>query len=225
MKTREKGSFEEIWENRRAFVGMSLVVLFMAYSVLYFADFVPEPIEDAPVATPVLPAPAAPAAPAAPEPVANPMPVRIIIGSIGIDARVQNPATRDVATLDRALLSGVVRHPDSADLSEDGTMFILGHSSFLPTVHNLNYRAFNNIQKLYWGDEIRVRSADREYLYRVTRVYEAKASEAKVDLQWEKKMLVLATCNSFGSKDDRFVVEASFVESYAIDARGNRVGS
>jgi LPXTG-site transpeptidase (sortase) family protein len=143
-------------------------------------------------------------------------PVRIIFDSLDREVEVLNPASSDVAVLDEALLSGVVRHPDSADFLNTGTIFLLGHSSYLPNVMNQNFQAFNGIQKLEWGDTIRLRSHDMEYIYTVDRVYEAKASSAEVPLQFDEAKLVLATCNSFGTKDDRFVVEASLVAKRAI---------
>jgi LPXTG-site transpeptidase (sortase) family protein len=92
-------------------------------------------------------------------------------------------------------------------------MFILAHSSYLPTVFNKNFQAFNGIQDLVWGDTIRVRSVDAEYIYSVQKVYQAKASEVAVPATPGKAQLTLATCNSFGSKDDRFVVEATLIET------------
>ncbi|MEZ4200358.1 MAG: hypothetical protein R3B69_02055 [Candidatus Paceibacterota bacterium] len=56
------------------------------------------------------------------------------ISALGRTVPVLNPASRSVAVLDEALLSGVVRHPDSADFSEPGNILILGHSSYLPNV-------------------------------------------------------------------------------------------
>lgn len=143
----------------------------------------------------------------------DPYPTRIIIDKIDLDVSVENPTSRSIEDLDAALLDGAVRHPDSADLKDEGHMFILGHSSYLPTVHNLNFRAFNGIQKLTWGDLIRVQSGDMEYVYRVTKSYEVKASVAELALDHSEPRLTLATCDSFGSKDDRFVVDAELIAS------------
>lgn len=145
-----------------------------------------------------------------------PLPVSIIFDSLEREVKVLNPESNTVEALDTALLSGVVRHPDSADFANEGTMFLLGHSSYLPNVQNRNFQAFNGIQKLEWGDIIRVRSADMEYVYSVDKVYEAKASSAEVPLQFDVPKLVLATCNSYGTKDDRYIVEASLIMKRAI---------
>ena len=91
-------------------------------------------------------------------------------------------------------------------------MFILGHSSYLPNVFNSNYQAFNGIQNLEWGDTIELKTEDAVYTYRVDKVYQAKAQNVIVPIADTGNMLTLATCNSFGSVDDRYIVEAKRVD-------------
>jgi len=188
-------------------------VVLLTYGVLYVIDFIPESPETA-SSTPS----AATAANEAPVIRAgvDATPDKIIFDTLGKEVNILNPESADIPTLDSALLSGVVRHPESADLLQDGTVFLFGHSSGLPNVINKNFQAFNGIQNLKWGDKIRIQSSDFEYVYRVDRVYEAKASTAEVSLVAGTATLALATCNSFGSKDDRFVVEATLVDSYPL---------
>lgn len=144
-----------------------------------------------------------------PAPSAAALPKTMTIDALGRTITIMNPASRSVASLDTALLSGVARHPDSALLGEDGNIFILGHSSYLPVVHNKNYQAFNGIQNLKYGDIIRVNSNTAEYSYRVEKVYKAKASALVIPVAEAGKHLTLATCNSFATTDDRFIVEAT----------------
>jgi len=148
----------------------------------------------------------------------DPLPMSIIFDTLDREVKILNPEDDSIEALDNALLSGVVRHPDSADFAHEGTIFLLGHSSYLPIVHNKNFQAFNGIQKLVWGDTIRLQSNDREYVYSVDRTYQAKAEDAEVAIERGAPKLVLATCNSFGTKDDRFVVEATLVESHLLDS-------
>jgi LPXTG-site transpeptidase (sortase) family protein len=149
----------------------------------------------------------------------DPYPMRIIFDALeGRTVPVQNPQSRSIEALDTALLSGVVRHPDSADFERIGTIFLFGHSSYLPNVMNKNFQAFNGIQKMTWGDTIRLQSSDTEYVYRVDRVYEASANDAEVKIETGKAKLTLVTCDSFGAKSDRFVVEATLIEERALDA-------
>ena len=144
------------------------------------------------------------------------LPIKLVIPSLEKTITVLNPASRSVTALDNALLSGVVRHPDSASLVDEGTILIMGHSSYLPTVHNYNFQAFNGIQNLKWGDSISLFSSDTEYVYRVEKVYKAKASLLTVPVNGTGHTLTLATCNSFGSKDDRFIVEATLIKTNLI---------
>ena len=144
------------------------------------------------------------------------MPLSISIAKLNKTIEVLNPTSRTIADLDTALLDGVVRHPDSATLAQEGNVFILGHSSYLPNVFNKNFQAFNGIQDLEWGDVIEVTSADTVYEYRVEKVYRARAQDVTVPIAGTGNMLTLATCNSFGSVDDRYVVEANQTGSRAI---------
>jgi LPXTG-site transpeptidase (sortase) family protein len=210
-------SFNELLEQIKVrkvpFFIVFFVVVFLTYSFLYAIDFVPEPVSSplsevqesaSELDMTVLAAES--------EVVTEPLPLTIIFDSLNAKAvSVLNPVSREIADLDEALLNGVVRHPDSADFSEPGNIFILGHSSYLPNVLNRNFQAFNGIQNLTWGDRIRLQSADTEYVYRVERVYEAAASELIVPFTPGEARLTLATCNSFGSKDDRYIVEAVLI--------------
>lgn len=191
----------------------------ITYGILFAIDFIPEPIEVTPevqssTAVQVENAQVAMIAPV----VQASKPVKIIFDTLDKEVVVLNPASRDIPALDEALLSGAVRHPDSADFTEPGNIFILAHSSYLPNVLNKNFQAFNGIQKLTWGDTIRIQSADTEYVYRVDKVYEAKASEVFVPETPGEAKLTLATCNSFGSKDDRYMVEAVLVGQYQLSS-------
>lgn len=209
------------FEERLVFFLVFIGVLALTYGFLFVVDFLPEkPVttderEDT-VASEVLDTEDTPREEEQIEEpaVIDPLPTRIIFDTL--DEReivVLNPESRSVEALDTALLSGVVRHPDSADFERVGTIFLFGHSSYLPNVINKNFQAFNGIQKLTWGDTIRLQSSDTEYVYRVDRVYEASADDAEVKIETGKAKLTLVTCDSFGSKSDRFIVEASLIET------------
>ncbi len=199
-------------EQRVVFFFVCMGVISITYGALFVFDFLPEKPETSPEANAVTVATTTEQV----REVAEPLPIKIVIDALDREVTVLNPQTSDVATLDAELLKGVVRHPDSADFKNTGTIFLLGHSSYLPNVKNKNFQAFNGIQKLSWGDTIRLESGDTEYVYSVDRVYEAKASTAEVPLQFETAKLVLATCNSFGSKDDRYIVEATLIETRKV---------
>lgn len=143
------------------------------------------------------------------------VPLRIVIDGVGIDTQIQNPNTTDVAVLDEELRSGAVHYPGSG-IPGNGNMFLFGHSSGLAVVRNEAYKTFNGIQNVEKGDEIVVYSEDEKFIYRVLNVKLVSAEEALVDFSSSKDMLTLSTCNTFGQKQDRFVVEADYVRSEAI---------
>jgi LPXTG-site transpeptidase (sortase) family protein len=208
-----------IWEAKMKFLFAFFMIFMFSYGFLFMIDFVPEePTSHAEEPALVIaddteePTVSFPPDEDA-RPRGAPFPDRITIEKLDLDVAVLNPQSRTIADLDAALLKGAVRHPDSADFNNTGTMLVFGHSSYLPVVHNSNYKAFNGIQNLEEGDVITLTSADRVYTYRVEKVYKAAASQTELALDHSEERLVLVTCNSFGSKDDRFVVEAVLAES------------
>jgi LPXTG-site transpeptidase (sortase) family protein len=137
------------------------------------------------------------------------LPERIVIKKIGIDAVITNPAKSDNTTLNAYLLRGAVRYPGSGMLGK-GNVFIFGHSTSLRIVNNQAYKAFNNLKQLNPEDEIIVESKDKEYVYKVFSVSLVDSDKELVDLGTSKNMLTLSTCNVFGQKQERYVVEALF---------------
>jgi len=218
---------DSILERKIAFLGVFFLVFITTYMVLVAIDFVPEsptvtilPAVSADNVTTVALDETASAVEIAPleEELAVGLtqeailPNAIYIEKLDREIRVLNPTSRAIADLDAALLQGVVRHPDSAHLAQDGNVFILGHSSYLPNILNSSFHAFNGIQNLEWGDIIEVRSESFVYVYQVDKVYKATAQDTTVPIAGDTKRLTLATCDSFGTVDDRFVVEAKQIE-------------
>ncbi len=140
------------------------------------------------------------------------LPERIKIPAIALDLPVQNPNTRDIAALDALLPNGPARYVDSAKLGEAGNMIIFAHSSRLPVVHNQMFRAFNKVPDLKAGDTITIESGGKAYLYSVTSVRKADASDATIDLSPHRgTKLTLVTCDTLTGKSARYILEADFV--------------
>lgn len=235
---------QAIWERKLQFVAVFFLMFTISYAILYVVDFLPEApsdaVEDDATVEPLTDeararmsdetdrlqsvsdgalnieiideTPTESADFTVSEPV---LPTIMYIEKLDKTIEVLNPTSRLIADLDNALLDGVVRHPDSATLDQEGNVFILGHSSYLPNVLNRNFQAFNGIQNLEWGDTIEVTGDSITYIYRVEKVYQAKASEVVVPIADTGNMLTLATCNSFGSTDDRYIIEASLYKTEA----------
>lgn len=204
---------ERILAHRWSFLVVFFLVFFFTYLFLVAVDFIPEARSVAvteQIESHTVPTNATPVVARTADAVTE-LPTQLYIKKLDKTVPVVNPMSREVDDLDAALLSGAVRHPDSARLGQPGTVFVLGHSSYLPQVYNRNFQAFNGIQDLAWGDIIEVSGEGGQvYTYRVDKVYRATADDATVvPIAGEEKRLVLATCNSFGSTDDRFIVEAT----------------
>lgn len=211
--------YERVGERKYAFFGVFSLVFFFSYLTLLAVDFVPEaPVEAEESEFVMEEAEETEAITAVESDIVGVLdevaePTSLYIKKLDRTVKVLNPESRTVSDLDNALLSGVVRHPDSALVGEEGNVLILGHSSYLPTVLNKNFQAFNGIQDLAWGDTIELRTADTVVVYQVEKVYQAKAEEVTVPTEGDGALLTLATCDSFGSKSDRFIVEAKAVET------------
>lgn len=187
--------------------------------LLIVIDFVPEPTtsydDDAQI-TVVATASAGVITPDVSVSPESPEPVRIVIDAIGIDVSVTNPSSTDIDVLDRALLAGAVRYPGSGDLGTDANVLVFGHSSYLPVVKNKAYQAFNELGKLEPGSSIVVHSETHRYTYEVERVYLANAEETLIEFTSPEPLLTLATCNTFGAKQERWVVTATLAKTEEI---------
>lgn len=147
------------------------------------------------------------------------LPERVVIEKISVNVPVINPETRDIAVLDKALLSGVVRFPGSGGLDDESNMFLFGHSTSIQNVRNTAFQAFNRLGELQIGDTIKVRSGGTEYRYKVIAVSQVNKDEALVEFSSGEKLLTLSTCDTFGERSDRFVVTARFIQ--AVPALGS----
>lgn len=206
MKRKKSSTLRKVGKGT-GFLVLAVGTLIATYAMLEPLGLTPDPPKESNV-TAMQP----PARTVAPDKIEQP--VRIVAKDIGLDADVVNPMSKDIGVLDRALLSGAVRYPQTAQLGTDGTMLLFGHSSNLPIVRNQAYKTFNDIQKLEQGAMVSVFSGSREYRYRVTSVEAANAEADKITLETVGRFLKLVTCNTFAKKEDRFIVTAEFVGAY-----------
>lgn len=138
-------------------------------------------------------------------------PTYISIPEVGVSINVMQPNSPRVDILDEALKQGAVYYPGSGTI-EQGTMYLFGHSSNWQVVRNPAYRAFSDVDKLSAGSEIFITAEGRTYVYEVETVSHVDANTGYVDLSKPGRRLVLSTCDTFGAKTDRWVVEAVFKE-------------
>jgi LPXTG-site transpeptidase (sortase) family protein len=138
-------------------------------------------------------------------------PNSISIPKIDMQWDIEKPSSPHIDALNDALDIGPVYYPGSGFV-ESGNVFLFGHSSYLPIVNNKAYKAFNDIQKLSIGDEIFLEAKGKTYVYSVTKVELKDADDAEITLNQTGRHLTLSTCNVFGQKSDRWVVDAIFKE-------------
>jgi len=136
-------------------------------------------------------------------------PDKVVIPKVGVNSIIERPNRVDVGTLDQALNKGAVHYPGSGSI-ERGNMFIFGHSTNWQVVQNDAYRTFNGIEKLVTGDDIEIYSGDEVYIYKVSSVILVDEDDALVEFDNSKRTLTISTCNTFGEKQERWVVEAEF---------------
>ena len=161
----------------------------------------------------------------APAPAAAPE--RIIVPAIELNTPIVVPASTDLEVLNEALTKGVVQYPGSAEPGSRGNIFLFGHSTGFRVVRNPAYQVFSRLKELKSGDILRLAAGGREYWYRVTTVTLKPASLATVDFRptGDRRLLTLSTCNVFGQKDDRYIVEAEFVKSYPLRSYASASGT
>lgn len=136
-------------------------------------------------------------------------PDKIVIPKVGVDTNIEKPNSVDVSVLDSALTKGAVHYPGSGSL-EQGNMFIFGHSTNWTVVQNPAYKTFNGIERLISGDEIEIYADGKTYIYKVNSVVLLDDEDALVEFDNSKRTLTISTCNTFGEKQERWVVEAEF---------------
>jgi LPXTG-site transpeptidase (sortase) family protein len=229
---------QRAWTRKWSFLVAFLVVLFIVVRVCVAAGFVPDAATSSEVtdgsdgstvvtpatltSTPTVAAADVESTTGSSAPVDGTLnmngelPTKVVIPSINVSTVVDNPATTNVDSLDNYLLSAAVRYPTSATLDQQGNVIIFGHSSYLPVVINQHYKTFDGIQNLKAGDQIYVYSNEREYVYAVTSEQKESSLSDSIPLTTIGHTLTLATCDSFTTKTDRFIVTATLVGSSAL---------
>lgn len=211
-------SIMRAYSRKWSFLGLFAIVFFSSVAVLGQLDLLPE-VSHASTLPTIASTGNQPSAAnvTTPIPVAPELPTKIEISKINLSAPIVNPTTTNIEDLDKELLKGAVRYPTSAKLGETGNVVLFGHASYLPVVANQAYKTFNGIQKLVEGDLVTVSSSGMEYTYRVRSVEIKNSTVDGILLSTSGRVLTLVTCNSFGAKEERFIVTADFVESRPLN--------
>jgi LPXTG-site transpeptidase (sortase) family protein len=206
MQIKKEGFLGLIKSRKWSFLLNFSIVLFITFGFLYFMGFVPEEFkmsygrypennisqkENAEI------------------------PIVIKIPSINVDVEVYNPQSTSTEVLDSFLAKGAVHYPGSGNLGY-GNIFIFGHNTRLAVVNNQGFKAFNGLRDLKEGDLINVYSDKSIFSYKITSVKLEGADKALVVFNTQIHKLTLSTCDTFGAKSDRYVVEAEYISKKAI---------
>lgn len=204
---KKQGIISTIIENKIYFLVNLFIILTLTFSSLYLFGLVPESFKYMIGRAPVKESKG--------NRVGN-LPLSIKIPNIGVDAQIYNPATTSIDILNDYLSKGAVRYPGSGLLDGGGNIFVFGHSTGFKIVNNQAYKTFNGIEDLKKDDLIHVYSDKYDYTYKVTFVKLVSADKALVEFNTKNNMLTLSTCDNFGAKSDRYVVESVFVSKTSL---------
>lgn len=199
---KKQGFIKVIMDNRGHFFVNLFIVLTITFSVLYLFGLVPEQFKSTIGREFGLDFKGNQV---------GELPLNIKIPVIGVDAQIYNPATTSIEVLDSYLLKGAVRYPGSALLGGNGNIFLFGHNTSIQIVNNQAFKTFNGLQNLKSGDLIKVFSDKYEYIYKVLSVKMVSADKAFVEFNTKDNLLTISTCDNFGTKSDRFVVQSEYV--------------
>lgn len=177
------------------------IVLFITFGLLYFFGFVPEEFKVSYGRSPEN---------NISQKTNAEIPLIIKIPSIKVDVEVYNPQSTSTEVLDNFLAKGAVHYPGSGNLGF-GNIFIFGHNTRLSIVNNQGFKAFNGLKDLREGDLINIYSDKSIFSYKVSSVKLEGADKALVVFDTNIHKLTLSTCDTFGAKSDRYVVEADYV--------------
>ena len=205
--TKKQNPIKIILENKAYFLINIFIVLTITFSILYLFDLVPNEFKSIIGRDPVKESKGN---------LIGELPISIKIPNIDVDAQIYNPSTTSAKVLDEFLLKGAVRYPGSGLLGGTGNIFIFGHSTGIRIVNNQAFKTFNGLKDSKVGDLIHIFSDKTEYVYRVTKVSMVGAEETMVEFNTKSKMLTISTCNTFGEKSDRYVVESEFVAKQSL---------
>lgn len=135
-------------------------------------------------------------------------PQKIVIPSIGIEAPIIFPESKNEYILQKSLEEGVVYWPDSASIDEKGAIILLGHSSAYPWYQGNYGSIFSLLNKLEKGDLIFLFSNKKKYTYGITDKQIEAPKNLTLKTQKEESTLYLVSCWPLNTDWKRIAVKA-----------------
>ena len=125
---------------------------------------------------------------------------------------ISSPITWDVdfdeKTVQSNLTNGVVHFKGTAKPGQKGFVVITGHSSNFPWIKGQYNTIFAPLHKVQAGESILINYQNKEYTYKITRVYQVKPSDLNVLQAGNNSGIRLITCTPIGTSLRRLIVEA-----------------
>jgi LPXTG-site transpeptidase (sortase) family protein len=152
-----------------------------------------------------------------PSPSSNPLPLEeypqnLTIPSIGVEAPIVFPESKNEYVLQKALEKGVIYWPDSTPINEKGTITILGHSSAYPWYQGDYGSVFSLLNKLKEGDSIFLFSNEEKYVYKVVGKEIKAPKDLSLETQEEESILYLISCWPINTDWRRIAVKAMLLD-------------
>lgn len=136
----------------------------------------------------------------------------VYIPKIRVAAPIVRPTSTDEATIDDALLKGVVHYPGTAEPGQRGNVFLTGHSSFYWWVDTKFRNVFTLQPQLENNDEVIIYKNGIRYSYRVFTKFEVSPNQTEVLAQTPESIVTLSTCVPIGTSYRRMIVQARQVQ-------------
>jgi len=137
------------------------------------------------------------------------LPLEIYVPSIDLRSHIEAPSVAKVDILDAALMKGPVYYPGSGTPGS-GNVLLFGHSSSWTVVRNKNYKIFNKLKEAKKDEFVYVKTSSGTHIYKVVDVKKVSKYNTWVQFDQKKPTITLATCDSFGKRSDRWVLEAEY---------------
>ncbi|MCA9380405.1 sortase [Candidatus Dojkabacteria bacterium] len=128
---------------------------------------------------------------------------RVVIPAINVDAEILEGETIDVLNEGQAW-----RRPLTSSPEKSGNTVVVGHRYF-----GQGKNTFYHLNKLTSGEEIIVFWEEKEYKYKIERVYETNPEDISVEASTNEDILTLYTCSGLSAEKRLIVVAKPVTES------------
>lgn len=128
---------------------------------------------------------------------------RVVIPAINVDAQILEGDTIDILNQGQAW-----RRPLTSTPEKIGNTVVVGHRYF-----GQGKNTFYHLNKLSAGEEIIVFWKEKEYKYKIEKVYETNPDDISVEATTKDNILTLYTCSGLSAEKRLIVIAKPVIES------------